>query len=486
MRKAQALKGRCAWLAVVRTLPTALTLGAALMTTTPAQEDVLPDEALLEDDSEDDFDDMFDDDLDALLGGELAGEESALDSVLTGFKGFVAFEPRVYLRDRGGARNDEQFLFLSEFELDFRFSEALTGYARPRVLLDLFDGDYQRFEPYEGYISWEGDRFDLRAGALVENWGVVDTFNPVDVLNRRDFGSDLLDADRLGEIGVRARAKFTGGETFGEPTLSAYVLPVWRATPFAPEDQRFAVGLGGLELDEDAAFDPAGEDRVFYGLRGQSTLQTSAVNADLQIVAARGPGRFPAVGVFGGALAPVYYGTTVFGAGFRAVPNEGVLGSELAKYTFKGEIAHTVTDGYEGAPVAAPDDYTVFVLGVDRVFDRVIADQDSLTMTVEYARENGASDPQSVFRPFRNDMILRGFWQANDFARTSFEVRALIDLDNHETIGELIYETQLRKWHDDLKLAVQVQLFDPAPVGMSFFGLFPNNSSALVSLRWDF
>lgn len=442
------------------------------------------------DEPEGDFD--FEDDLDALISGEDVSESGPAEGVLRGFQGFVDLQSRTYLRDRGGMRNDQQLLVRGELELDLRFSESVTGYLRPRFLVDLFDEDYRRFQPFESFVTWEADAVDVRVGSFVENWGVVDTFNPVDVLNRRDFASDLLDADRLGEIGVRGRVKFDGLGPFGEPTLSAYVLPVWQATPFAPEDQRFAVGQGGLELDEDRSFDPVGEDRVFYGLRVQSTVATGPFNADLQFVAADGPGRFPAVGLvapsggLGAALAPVYFDATVVGAGVRAVPNEGVFGEELAKYTLKAEIAHTTTRSYQNAPVDAPDDFTAFVVGVDRVFDGVWLGQDSLTATVEYARENGASDVQSVFRPFRNDLILRAFWEAGDFERTSLELRALIDLDVHETIGEVLYGTQLRRWHEDLKLTVGLQLFDRGDEGVSFFGLFPNNSSALVGLRWDF
>ncbi|MEO1699383.1 MAG: hypothetical protein AAFU73_18985 [Planctomycetota bacterium] len=434
---------------------------------------------------EDDLLGGLDDELDALLSGDLS-EAGAADGVVTGFQGFVALEPRVYLKDRGGVRNDEQFLAFGELELDLRFSDDVTGYLRPRFLVDLLDGDYERFQPFEAYVTWESERYDVRVGSIVENWGIVDTFNPVDVINRRDFASDLLDADRLGEFGVRARAKLEGAGPLGEPTLSAYVLPVWQATPFAPEDQRFAIGTGDGVLDGDRSFDPRGEDRLFAGLRGQATLSTAPFNADVQAVVAHGPGRFPAVGVVGGAFLPVYYGATTIGAGVRAVPNEAALGSELAKYTLKAEIAHTRTDAYDDAPVAAPDDWTVLVVGVDRVFDGVVEANDSLTATVEYASESGASDEQSVFRPFRNDLVARLFWEANDFERTSLELRGIFDLDVDETVAELIYETQLRRFDDDLKFTLQAQFFDPAGATESLFGLFPNNTSILAGLRWDF
>lgn len=456
-----------------------LVLAAALAPGAAAQDE-------LEDFDEDELFDDFEDELDALIAGDLVEEGGSGEGPLKGFQGFVSFEPRVYLKDRGGDRNDEQFIARGELELDLRFSEAWTGYLRPRFLVDLLDGDYQRFQPFESYLTWSGETVDLRVGSIVENWGIVDTFNPVDVLNRRDFASDLLDADRLGEFGLRARVKLEGGEVLGEPTLSAYLLPVWQSTPFAPEDQRYAIALGPLQLDEDAAFDPSGEDRLFGGVRAQATLSTAPFNADVQAVVSHGPGRFPAVGLVGGALAPVYYGATVFGAGIRAVPNEDVLGAALAKYTFKAEVAHNQTDTYDGAPVEAPEDWTVFVVGVDRVFDGVLDPNDSLTATVEYARENGASDAQAAFRPFRNDLILRGLWEANDFERTSLEGRVLVDLDQDETIAELAYETQLRRFHEDLKLTVRAQWFDPAGADESLFGLFPNNTSLLVGLRWDF
>lgn len=458
-------------------------LGSPLLA---AQDEGAEPEELLELEFEDELFDL--DDLDALIGGELIEEPGAggSDGPVRGVQGFVELSGRAYLRDRDEGRNDEQLLASGELELDLRFGDDWTGYVRPRFLVDLLDGDYDRFQPFEGYVTWERTGWDLRAGAFVENWGVVDTYNPVDVLNRRDFGSDLLDADRLGEVGLRLRRSFGGNDTFGEPTLSLYALPVWQPTLFAPEDQRFAIAAGGLELDEDAAFEPGGDERWFLGARLQSTWNASWWNADLQAVVADGPSRFPGIQVDAGALLPVYHSARVLGFGLRAVPNEDAVGSTLAKLTLKAEVAHTANDELDGAPVAAPDDFTAWVVGVDRVFDGVVLDNDSLTTTAEYARESGADDAQAAFRPFRDDLVLRALWEAGDFERTSLEARALIDLSDDEWIGELLYETQLRSLHEDLKLIVQLQLFDAADPGESLFGLFPDNSSLRVGLRMDF
>lgn len=435
---------------------------------------------------DDDFEFDLDDELDALIGGELVEEAGPAPGLIRSVQGFGELAARSYFRDRSGPRNDAQILLRGELELDLDLGEDVDAYLRPRFLVDLLDGDYQRFEPFEAYATWSGEDWDLRAGSMVENWGIVDTYNPVDVFNRRDFGSDLLDTDRLGEVGVRYRKSFEGNDTFGEPTLSAYVLPVWQRTRFAPEDQRFSIQSGGIILDEDSGFEPSGSERMFYGLRGQSTLSTSWINADLQLVFADGPSRFPGIQSGGGVLAPAYFGARVVGAGIRAVPNEDALGSEWAKYTLKAEVAHTSTSEFDGATSSAPADYTAWVVGVDRVFDNVITDQDNLTATLEYAWEAGGGDAQSTFRPFRNDLVLRALWDRNDFDRTSLEARVLFDIDDEEWVGELRYETQLRRWHEDVKFGIQLQVFDPADPGQSLFGLFPDNSSLLFSLRFDF
>lgn len=431
---------------------------------------------------------LQDEGLDALLEGEApAVEQEGARDVLSSWKGFVQVKPRIYLRDRGGDRNDGQFLFESEFEFDFRFSPSVSAYFRPRILADAFDSDLKRFEPYEAYATYEGEGWDLRAGQMVENWGIVDTYNPIDVVSRRDFAGDILDPDRLGELGVRGRLLFEGGETIGEPTVSVYAMPVFRRTLFPPEDQRFGFGTDLVPFEEDEGFEPQGAEEGLYAIRLQSTLETAPANADLQLLASRGPERMPAIILSpAGTLVPAYYGVTAVGGGFRAVPNQDTLGSFLASLTLKTEVTYKAPYTFDDSPIDRPDEYVAYVVGVDRQFFNVLRDQDALTVTVEYAGEEGADDPTAILRPFQNDLILRLFWEANDFSRTSLEVRGIRDIETGETIGEVIAERQLRFLHENLKATLQLQAFDPPGTGESFFDFFPNNSSLALAVRWDF
>lgn len=433
----------------------------------------------LSDDETSGFDDLLDD----LLDGEGMGTESGRGDALTGWKGFLEMRPRTYFRARDQAgRNDEQLLFEGEFEFDFSLADDVTGYFRPRMFLDGLDSELRRFEPYEAYVTFERYDGDVRVGQFVENWGIADTFNPVDVVNRRDFGTDVLDADRLGELGVRYRQFFDGNDVVGEPTLSVYALPVFRETPFAPRKQRF--GVGGF-FDVDDSFRPTGLEQAFFAARYNSTLATSFADADVQVLVARGPERVPTF-IPGPTLRPAYFGVTTVGAGIRAVPNEDVAGEFLSTLTLKAELAYKTPYTFDDSPVDSPDDYFQMVLGVDRGFYGVFSELDDLTFTVEYAREDGAEDPAALLRPFRNDLIVRGLWEANDFERQSMELRGIFDLEEDESIVELLYERQLRAVHPDVQLEVELRLFDAEENGATFFSLFPNNSSLAVGLRWDF
>ena len=97
-----------------------------------------------------------------------------------------------------------------------------------------------RTDPLEIYATYRQESWDLRVGQFVENWGIADTFNPVDVLNRRDLASDFFDPIRLGELGARVRFLLDGGDVIGEPTLSAYVIPVFQEALFPTRRNRFS------------------------------------------------------------------------------------------------------------------------------------------------------------------------------------------------------------------------------------------------------
>jgi hypothetical protein len=100
--------------------------------------------------------------------------------------------------------------------------------------------------------------------------------------------------------------------------------------------------------------------------------------------------------------------------------------------------------------------------------------------------EVGADDLMSRFRPFDTDIALRLFWEAGNFARTSVELRSIVDVTDGEWIGEAVLQTQLRPIHDNLNLELSALYIRPGDVERSLFRNFPDPSHASARLTFDF
>jgi hypothetical protein len=434
----------------------------------------------------DELDDL--DELDELdeLDAELNALDGSAEKGVTGFRGSLASEFRTYPLDRNGAKNDEQFLVEAEVELSVSLSGGASFFFLPRFLIDTTDTEMERFEPYEGYFQYSGETWDWRAGQFVENWGIADAFNPLDVLNRRDFAPDILDPKPLGELGTRLRKTLWAAGWFGQPTVSLYAMPLWRQTLLPTDDYRYSLSQGPFVLIDEPET-PIFEDSVFGAIRFSHTLNTGLFSADLKYIGARGPSRFPNVAPvpqMDGTVQLVteYFGAWIGGGGFRLVPEA----PWWSKLTLKTEVVYTRPYGLEGIGSGKPDRYLQYVVGFDRIFNALFTDLDSLILTVEYlAEELGADDLLSQFRPFDNDVAVRLFWDAKDFARSSIELRGVVDVKNTELIGQVVIGRQLRFLHDDLSFEIAGQYVRPARDEDTFFSFFPNNNSN-VRARMEF
>ncbi len=434
-------------------------------------------------------DDSADDDTD---GGGPSPRPTRSISV----RGFVGSEFRIYPAGRDGVLHDEQLWIDGEVEVVAKLSRVASLLVRPRFLLDALDTDFLRAEPLEAYLDLRGRTVEVRLGQMVDNWGIVDTLNPLDVVNRKDFGRDPFDAPALGELGARIRLRFRGTDVFGDPTFTLYGLPLWRRTPLPTSSSRWSFGRSGVPLDRIDGR-PDVDEGIFAAARFEHTLQPRWFGADVSYVGAYGPARFPNIVVSAAedgsaVLVPVVYREGLAGGGFRLVPNNGVL----SRFTVKTEVAyHHPTDivetggsGLGSGPElssARPESYTQYVVGLDAAFDAVPG-KARLTTTVEFAGEAGADDLASNLRPFDHDFLLRLFWEANDFARSSIEVRGIVDATSGDLMVEGFVGRNLRFIHEDLRLELGGRYIHAARNEPGILSVFRNNSDLRARLQLDF
>ena len=420
------------------------------------------------------------DELDSAGGGD-GGQRFRLHQ----YRYFAAVEVRSFLVDRDLPSNDEQLFLETELELDFRFAQRMKLFLRPRFLIDGLDTELIRYEPLEAYMAYEGSRTGVKFGQFIENWGVAEVNNPLDVLNRRDFAVKFLDPPRLGELGVRVTQSFKGGSVVDQPTLSAYFMPLFRPALLPTRQSRWRPVEPGVDFRPGLGFEPTGAQQMFGALRFEHTLNTKPFNADVSYLVSHGPERFPyflpVLGPTGVDFIPIYYGVTVAGLGMRAVPN--TIG--WSRLTFKLELAYKRPFEFAGSPGQQQDDYVQYTTGLDLLINPVFTDRDQVLLTLEYAGENGASDLASIFRPFDSDIAVRLFWEPLDFSRTAIELRAVVDVKHGELVAEAIVGQQLRFIHDDLRMTVTGTYMRAAPSGQGLLTFFSNNSAIVVRLQMD-
>jgi hypothetical protein len=394
------------------------------------------------------------------------------------FKGRLEIGSRHFLYERGRGLVDDNGLLEAELDVTYDLNEFMRFRLRPRLLIDPVESSRNRYEPLDAYGEFRTSQWALLAGQLLESWAIVDTFNPADVLNRRDFGRDVYDPHKLGEVMVRFRYFFPEAGALQQPTLSLYLLPLHRETPLPSNRDRFRLDATGDNVGDltnrviNPSFDTA------YAARLSATIGS----ADVFLFYFGGPTRLPALDVSPlGAITPVYYRVNMGGAGVQWA---------LDKWLFKLETAYTSTrdpqvpSRFKGD---VPDSYFQYVIGLDRTFTDLFG-KTELTLTLEYAGEdNPGTTTLSGLRPYKSDVFFGIRWALNDRRRTELVASVAADV----LVNEQLYLFELKTTlYRDLKLVLGGQFIHRAPGGrpdrFTTFNLFPNNSNIRVSLRYEF
>jgi hypothetical protein len=85
-----------------------------------------------------------------------------------------------------------------------KFSDSHRLYIKPPFLWDPQNKSQEErvfFDAGEAYFKYKGDSFSVQAGSNILNWGVTDGYNPLDVVNMRQY-HDPLHSVKLGALSL--------------------------------------------------------------------------------------------------------------------------------------------------------------------------------------------------------------------------------------------------------------------------------------------
>jgi hypothetical protein len=271
------------------------------------------------------------------------------------------------------------------------------------------NNDNTLFNPIELKYKLERDDYNLGIGFDTVFWGVAESYNPVDILNRKNLLTTYETKDKLGEF------MFAGEYFFENSTLSAYYLPKFYQQKFLDKDSATGFDIAKHIIED---------EKNSYGVRYKHIID----NIDLGLSYFSGVSRnhqlIPTANAFN-----VYY------------PNITQIGLDLQLTTenalYKLEYANK---SYTN------DDKYAAVVGVEYMF---IADI-LINGLIEYLR----SDESNIYQ---NDVMLGLRFDFED----EFGSEGLIGLIYDKDYGSKILTfSGSRRINNNSKIKVNLALYD--------------------------
>jgi len=153
-------------------------------------------------------------------------------------RGQVSFQYRQFKDDGDDTTEDTGMLVFSRVEAKYEdgpFEHSFRAFAR--VDQKDSDRDFMAFEDF--YLSMrfgEGDSWKVLAGYKLFNWTATEAIHPADVVNSRNYDSDLEYFEKLGELTLELNKEFDWGD------ISLFYWPRFEAPKFPGSKSRLGFG----------------------------------------------------------------------------------------------------------------------------------------------------------------------------------------------------------------------------------------------------
>ncbi|KYG61333.1 hypothetical protein AZI85_09690 [Bdellovibrio bacteriovorus] len=114
------------------------------------------------------------------------------------------FDAVYFAEEYGTDTNQDLYKLELDPIYDWRYLDSVRFYVKPTFIANpnnKSDEEKYFFDPTETYLRYQGESFSLQAGYNVFTWGVTDGYNPLDVINSKQY-FDPLHSRKLGAPSV--------------------------------------------------------------------------------------------------------------------------------------------------------------------------------------------------------------------------------------------------------------------------------------------
>lgn len=308
--------------------------------------------------------------------------------------GSVSLESRVFEPDDADDTEDVGLALTTRLEVRYRerpWRVVLRGFAR----LDALDDTRNIFDLEEANGSYSLGRLTLTVGSQVLNWSATEAFHPSDIINSRNFDSDLANPEKIGEPMVELQMRFLQG------SIAAYYMPFRPEPKLLPATSRLSFLPAGVELGEPLWLDRSGlasKEAPQGAVRVVQTIGPADVSLHVVDHSDRSQPTFT-VDPESNALRPTYHMVTQAGLTYVQVSGGLLVKLEAAMRSFR---APNVVVGME--PVAPQRSHQVAAIGLEYTW--ATANGHQATFIAEGQAVNQGERIRGQLDPFQRDVLI--------------------------------------------------------------------------------
>ena len=389
-----------------------------------------------------------------------------------------------FFHDRNGSPEGNIFGNV-RVQIKHSFGDTAALFLEPRInfgsdqtvskIMNLRDDDKKLgiIELHEGYVDITAEEFFIRTGKQVLKWGIGSIYSPIDrTINPRDYTDLLMEENRLGIWAVKAN------RAFGSVNVELISMPLFTPSRFAVPESRWSPtqAYDPVTISRDL---PRGTSELRGWCASVSTTK-SFLNRPWDVNSHfcekrdhYGVPRIAGVEANGNLIIEAYYPKRRFAS--------IELATSAGPYALYGEgIYHHTLKG-------ADDDYLEYLFGINRSFNDLLVDSDTLYLIMEYAGNRTVRNGNANFlgtpdfkRQFSSMFFGRVIYEPA--IRWTFELTTFANADNDWQWGvepKLIWRPK-----DNVELTFGVQVFNGDRE--TLFRNFRDNRRAYIDFRYDF
>ena len=330
-------------------------------------------------------------------------------------RGEISTEISWYPRKPAYPGQKDSFLHLEVRPEVFVYGDTVEAQFQPRISGGTGGGGIVDFR--EANITGRAGEMDYLIGSTVLFWGQVESYNPVDIINAKDFSRGLLRSEKRGA----PMAKMSWPVGPGQFDLLAidFVENIYPDTSLR-ERPALKVKDGTPAFSHGADSDDISTAARWAGYFG---------DIDLGLSWFRGTGHSPRlVPQADGTLKPDYSRITQSGLDIQYLHGDTALKAEAVsrrgQYDRLGNIRS----------------YSAWVAGVEHNLYDIDGTGRDLVLIAEYARDSRRGTAHSGFQ---NDLTLGGRWVWNDVEDTELLALVSRDLDYHAQTMTITFDRRL-------------------------------------------